>query len=205
MGAHREDDGDTLDAVGLDLLEAQRRVRAIVCREGRDGNARLVAIPLAYHSDSRPVDVVDCLGCGLRHAQPAIHHPLPTCIPLYPHTRLGQRHPPDLHRMACTIDTHILDLQALPVDRLKPRDRDRYERAIVSFPGIMERDIWVGVDDEPLRVGGYLALSPDAEVRVGKLTYSLDSAAERLGMTPIELRMEVNRALRRLGFVDPDA
>jgi hypothetical protein len=63
----------------------------------------------------------------------------------------------------------------------------------------------VGVDDEPMSVGGYLALSPEAEVRVGKLTYSLDSAAKRLGMTPIELRMEVNRELRRLGFVDPDA
>jgi hypothetical protein len=99
----------------------------------------------------------------------------------------------------------ILDLQELPVDRLKPRDRTRYENAVANFPGIMERNIWVGVDDEPLSVGGYLALSPDAEVRVGKLTYSLDSAAKRLGMTPIELRMEVNRELRRLGFVDPDA
>jgi hypothetical protein len=99
----------------------------------------------------------------------------------------------------------ILDLQQLPVDRLKPRDRARYERAVQNFPGIMERDIWVGVEDEPLRVGGYLALSPDAEVRVGKLKYSLDGAAERLGMTAIELRLEVNRELRRLGFVDPDA
>ena len=99
----------------------------------------------------------------------------------------------------------ILDLQRLPVDRLRPRDRARYENAIANFPGIMERDIWVGVDDEPLTVGGYLALSPDAEVRVGKLTYSLDGAAERLGMTPVELRLEVNRMLRRLGFVDPDA
>jgi hypothetical protein len=99
----------------------------------------------------------------------------------------------------------ILDLQQLPVDKLKPRDRARYDRAVQNFPGIMERDIWVGVEDEPLSVGGYLALSPAAEVRVGKLRYSLDSAAERLGMTPIELRLEVNRELRRLGFVDPDA
>jgi len=99
----------------------------------------------------------------------------------------------------------ILDLQQLPVDRLKPRDRARYERAVANFPGIMERDIWVGVEDEPLRVGGYLALSPEAEVRVGKLTYSVDGAAQRLGMTPMELRLEVNRELRRLGFVDPDA
>lgn len=99
----------------------------------------------------------------------------------------------------------ILDLQRLPKDELKPRDRARYDRAVERFPGIMERDIWVGVEDEPLRVGGYLALSPSAEVRVGKLRYSLDGAAKRLGMTPIELRLELNRALRRLGFVDPEA
>lgn len=99
----------------------------------------------------------------------------------------------------------ILDLQQLPVERLKPRDRTRYENAVANFPGIMERDIWVGVEDEPMSVEGYLALSPDAEVRVGKLTYSLDGAAKRLGMTPLELRFEVNRELRRLGFVDPDA
>jgi hypothetical protein len=99
----------------------------------------------------------------------------------------------------------ILDLQQVPVDRLKPRDRARYDRAVQNFPGIMERDIWAGVEDEPLRTGGYLALSPEAEVRVGKLKYSLDGAAERLGMTPLELRLEVNRELRRLGFVDPDA
>ena len=98
----------------------------------------------------------------------------------------------------------ILDLQRLPKDQLKARERARYERAVERFPGIMQRDVWVGVEDEPLSVAGYLALSPEAEVRVGKLRYSLDGAARRLGMTPIELRLELNRALRRLGFVDPE-
>ena len=65
--------------------------------------------------------------------------------------------------------------------------------------------MWVGVEDRPISVGGYLQLSPEAEVRVGKLTYSLASAAERLGMSPVELRLELNRSLRRLGFVDPEA
>ncbi len=99
----------------------------------------------------------------------------------------------------------ILDLERLPADKLKPRDLERYERAKRSFPGVMDRDVWVGVEDEPIRVGGYLALSPEAEVRVGKLTYSVDAAAKRVGMTAVELRMEVNRELRRLGFVDPEA
>ncbi|MEX1362520.1 MAG: hypothetical protein AB1Z98_05300, partial [Nannocystaceae bacterium] len=99
----------------------------------------------------------------------------------------------------------ILDLSKLPQDKLKPRDRERYARAIKSFPGITKRDVWVGVEDEPISVGGYLQLSPEAAVRVGKLEYSLAGAAKRLGMSSVELRMELNRALRRLGFVDPAA
>ena len=99
----------------------------------------------------------------------------------------------------------ILDLGRLPKDELKPRERERYERAVRRFPGLTKRDVWVGVEDRPISVGGYLQLSPEAEVRVGKLTYSLASAAERLGMSPVELRLELNRSLRRLGFVDPEA
>ena len=99
----------------------------------------------------------------------------------------------------------ILDLSRLPKDKLKKRDRARYERAIANFPGITQRDVWVGVEDAPISVGGYLQLSPEAEIRVGKLTYSLASAAKRMGMSQMEMRMELNRELRRLGFSDPEA
>jgi len=99
----------------------------------------------------------------------------------------------------------ILDLSRLPQDKLKPRDRERYRRAVENFPGITHRDVWVGVEDQPISVGGYLQLSSEAEVRVGKLTYSLASAAKRMGMSSMELRLELNRSLRRLGFVDPAA
>lgn len=99
----------------------------------------------------------------------------------------------------------ILDLSRLPRDKLKPKDRQRYERAVANFPGITKRDVWVGVEDEPIRVDGYLQLSTEAEVRVGTLTYSLASAAERMGMSQMQLRMEINRELRRLGLTDPEA
>ncbi|MCA9707999.1 MAG: hypothetical protein KDK70_19255 [Myxococcales bacterium] len=99
----------------------------------------------------------------------------------------------------------ILDLSRLPKDELRPRSRERYERAVTNFPGLTKRDVWVGVEDEPISVEGYLQLSPGAEVRVGKLTYSLATAAKRMGMTELEMRMEINRELRRLGFTDPEA
>lgn len=99
----------------------------------------------------------------------------------------------------------IVDASKMPKKKLKARDRGRVERALKNFPGITERDVWIGIEDSPISVGGYLQLSPEADVRVGKLTYSLADAAKRVGMSPIELRMELNRELRRLGFVDPEA
>lgn|GEM_PF-1358180 len=99
----------------------------------------------------------------------------------------------------------ILDLSDFPVDKLNEKDRARYERAIKNFPGLTNRDVWVGVEDEAVIMDGYLQLGADAKVRVGKLTYSLAGAAKRLGMKPEQLLREVNRELRRAGFVDPDS
>ena len=99
----------------------------------------------------------------------------------------------------------ILDLSDFPADKLNERDRTRYERAVKNFPGLTNRDVWVGVEDDAVIVDGYLQLGADAKVRVGKLTYSLAGAAKRLGMKPEQLLREVNRELRRAGFVDPDS
>jgi len=99
----------------------------------------------------------------------------------------------------------ILDLSNFPKEKLKGKARQRYDRAVAGFPGLTNRDVWVGVQDTPITVDGYLQLGPNAEVRVGKLTYSLSSAAKRLAMSPAQLRAELNLELRRLGLVDPDA
>ena len=97
----------------------------------------------------------------------------------------------------------IVDLSNFPKDKLSERDRRRYDRAIASFPGLTKRDVWVGVEDTPITVDGFLQLGPDAQVRIGKLRYSLSGAAKRLGMKPSQLRAELNRELRRMGLVDP--
>lgn len=99
----------------------------------------------------------------------------------------------------------ILDLSNFPKEKLKGKARARYDRAVAGFPGLTNRDVWVGVQDKPITVDGYLQFGPDAEVRVGKLTYSLSSAAKRMAMSPAQLRAELNLELRRLGLVDPDA
>ena len=44
-------------------------VRDVVDSHGTDRAVEVVAVPLAYHSDSRPTHTVECEGCGLRHAR----------------------------------------------------------------------------------------------------------------------------------------
>ncbi len=94
----------------------------------------------------------------------------------------------------------ILDLSRIPHETLAPRSRDLFERAIRNFPMLSQRDVYVGIEDDPVVEGGLPRLGPAPRIRVGKLRYSLDDAAHRLGMTPDELRRELDRELRRLGL-----
>ena len=97
----------------------------------------------------------------------------------------------------------VLDLSRIPKDQLVERDRELLDRAVQQFPGLTKRDVYVGIEDHPVSAAGVLQLGPAAELRVGNLRYPLDTAAKKIGMSPAELRRELDRELHRLGFVDP--
>ena len=99
----------------------------------------------------------------------------------------------------------IVDLSRIPKDKLSPRDQDMYDRAVRNFPGLTKRDVYVGVEDHPVTRDGYLQLGPNPTVRVGNLRYPLAKAADKLGMSESKLRRDVDRELRRMGMVDPEA
>ena len=98
----------------------------------------------------------------------------------------------------------ILDLSRVPKDKLTPRDRDLYDKAVRGFPGITRRDVYVGIEDRPVSRDGVLQLGSSPKVRVGNLRYSLDKAATKLGMSPAQLRAEFDKELRRMGMTDPN-
>lgn len=94
----------------------------------------------------------------------------------------------------------VLDLSAVPRDQLVEHDRRLYDRAMEAFPALARRDVYVGVEDHPQTTAGGLELGPKPQVRIGNLRYSLDKAAQKLGMPPEELRREFNRELKHLGL-----
>ncbi len=99
----------------------------------------------------------------------------------------------------------ILDLSRVPKDKLSAKDRDMYDRAVRNFPGLTKRDVYVGIEDHPTTRDGYLQLGPNPTVRIGNLRYPLSKAAGKLGMSESHLRRDVDRELRRMGMVDPEA
>jgi hypothetical protein len=99
----------------------------------------------------------------------------------------------------------VLDLSKVSTDKLTDRDRGLYDKAVANFPGITRRDVYVGVEDQPVTEDGVLQLGASPQIRVGNLRYPLDKAAAKLGMSPAQLRAELDRELQRLGVKDPSA
>lgn len=98
----------------------------------------------------------------------------------------------------------VADLRNLPQDSLEAGQRDLFERVRVSFPAATEREVYIGVEDpSPALAGGKIELGSAAKLKIGSLTYDLDAAAARLGMSPAALRAQFNAQTASLGVTAP--
>jgi len=97
----------------------------------------------------------------------------------------------------------VLDLSRLEDAGLSETDRSVYDNAIKAFPALASRNVYVGIEDRPVRKGKVLQLGPKPKLRVGNLRYDLAKAAAKLDMSEAQLRRSFNRQLRSLGFEAP--
>lgn len=100
----------------------------------------------------------------------------------------------------------VADLTKLPTEKLNESQQSLYQRARAAFPSLTDRDVYIGVEDPaPVLKDGRMELGPSAKVKIGNFTYSVDAAAEKLGMSPDKLRAELNQQFRELGVQAPPA
>lgn len=98
----------------------------------------------------------------------------------------------------------VADLTKLPTEKLNDSQQSLYQRARTAFPSLTDRDIYIGVEDpSPVLKDGRLEIGPSAKVKIGNFTYSVDAAADKLGMLPDALRAELNKQFRDLGVSAP--
>lgn len=100
----------------------------------------------------------------------------------------------------------VADLRKLPTEKLSGEQESLYHKARQAFPSLTERDVYIGVEDpSPVLKNGRIGIGPSAKVKIGNLTYSLDGAADKLGMSPDALRRELESQFRQLGVGAPPA
>ncbi len=98
----------------------------------------------------------------------------------------------------------VADLRNLPHDKLNESQRELFQKVHDNFPSATDREIYIGVEDPaPALKDGHIELGPTAMLKVGDLTYDLDAAAARLGMSPDKLRAQFNAEAKRLGVTAP--
>ncbi len=98
----------------------------------------------------------------------------------------------------------VADLRNLPNDKLDAQQRDLFQRVRDSFPSATDREVYIGVEDPaPGLKNGQIELGPQAKLVIGTLSYELDAAAARLGMSPAALRDQFEAQARSLGVTAP--
>lgn len=99
----------------------------------------------------------------------------------------------------------VINLSEADLDAMSPREQADFQKAIDAFPALTGRDVYVGIEGEVIEKQGELKLGKDTKLRVGDTSYSLASAAKRLGMSEAELRAAIEKELHRLDLQPPPA
>ena len=98
----------------------------------------------------------------------------------------------------------VADLRNLPQDKLRANQAEFFQKVRATFPSATDREVYIGVEDPaPGLKNGQIELGPQAKLVIGTLSYELDAAAARLGMSPAALRDQFEAQARSLGVTAP--
>lgn len=97
----------------------------------------------------------------------------------------------------------VLNLSEMDVDSLSAEERERYQQTIDAFPALTGRDVYVGIEGGVDKGDGTIALGRDTELRIGDTSYSLATAAKRLGMSEAQLREQIEKELAKMNVQIP--
>jgi hypothetical protein len=89
----------------------------------------------------------------------------------------------------------VVNLAVLQSGQLSRPQKLLLSQAIERVPGLVDRDVYIGLRSRPKLVHGSVQLDPSTTVQVGNLSLSLQDVAGYLGTTPEQLQAKINQAL----------
>ncbi len=88
----------------------------------------------------------------------------------------------------------VINLKNLPADALSQTRQEAIVKLVKAFPGLSEREVYVGIEGTPAVEGGQLRLD-GTRLRIGNLSLSVAEVAHRLGISESTLQENLIRLI----------
>ena len=96
----------------------------------------------------------------------------------------------------------VINLSDIPTENLTPQRQAILDQVIQTFPGLENRDVYIGIEGQPRIEAGQLHWERNTQIKVGDLSLPLEAAAQQLGLPAERLQQLINLELGSLNISD---
>jgi len=96
----------------------------------------------------------------------------------------------------------VINLANVPPESLNPTEREIVTLIRSKLPGLVDREIYVGVEGQPTIQNGQLQFDDTLRIKIGNLSLSAADVANQLGISEATLWQTLNRELSTLQIQD---
>lgn len=90
----------------------------------------------------------------------------------------------------------VVDIKALKDSNLGTQEKTFLNEAAQKFPGLNDRKVYIGIEGKPYVQGGRMHFDDQTRVRVGNLSLSIAELAQRLGVSPEQVKERLKLELQ---------
>jgi len=89
----------------------------------------------------------------------------------------------------------VINLANVPLKDLRPAEREIVSLVRETFPGLVNREVYVGVEGQPTIQNGQLQFDQSLRIKIGNLSLTAADVAQRLGISEATLWQGLNQEL----------
>lgn len=93
----------------------------------------------------------------------------------------------------------IVNPQALSDTALKKSEKAALGRVMQEFPGLSDREVYIGIESQPRIENGRIQIDDNARIKVGNLSFTVREISDKLGISPDKVLEKINQ---NLDFID---
>lgn len=86
----------------------------------------------------------------------------------------------------------VVNISKIPTAHLRESETAAITRAFKVFPGLENREIYIGIEGKPTIENGQLKFDENTKIKIGNLTFTQSELSEKLGIPESKIRQFTN-------------